>query len=371
MASDRAVASHVASTYAVILAGGIGKRFWPLSRRRRPKQFLRLAGERSMVQATVDRIVPLVPMGRVLVVAAAEHEPLVREHLPDLPPDSILAEPMGRNTAAAVAWAAEHLLARDRDATMVVLAADHHILNPDVFRAAVARAASAANDHEALVLFGIRPDGPKTQYGYIIPETAPSGSGSPPVYRVARFHEKPPAQTASAYIADGRCFWNSGMFVWRADVLRRELSRHAPDVGAAAADVCRARSNDAAFSDAYERIPSISIDRALLEHSERRMVVDSGIERIDLGNWSTIGELWEPDASGNATSGSVHVLDTSGSVHHADGADLVTVGVDDLVVVVSGNAVLVCDRKRASEVGRLVELVKQQSPPEGDRNGWA
>ncbi len=351
--------------YAVILAGGVGKRFWPASRPERPKQFLRLTGARSMLQATVDRVAPLVPSDRVLVVASSEHASLVSDQLPDLPPDNLLLEPVGRNTAPAVAWAAEELLSRDGDAVMVVLAADHHITNPDTFLEAVGRAVSAADDDRVLALYGLRPDGPKTQYGYIVPSPRPRDSAPPAVYDVARFHEKPPAETASEYLEAG-CFWNSGMFTWRVDVLLSEMRKCAPHVADATSSALGCRGDDDAFTGAYEAIPSISIDHVLLEHSESLVVVDSGIERVDLGNWDTVGRLWESDEGGNVSEGEVFTLDSCDSVHVTDGPAIVTVGVDDLVVVVSGGAVLVCSRERAGDVGRLVDKIGDANPERCD-----
>jgi mannose-1-phosphate guanylyltransferase len=359
--------------YAVILAGGEGTRFWPVSRKGNPKQFLALAGGETMLQATVARIAPLVPIERTIIVTADAHAGLVREQLPDFPPENLLGEPAGRNTAAAVAWAAEVVRERDADGIMVVLAADHHILNPDTFRAAVSRAVSAAQDHPALVLYGLTPEGPKTQYGYIIPRTGPApGSdrdaahlpGQPPVYEVARFHEKPDEATARRYLGSGRCFWNSGMFTWRADVVLDELGRNAPEVLSAVRSALAVRSDREEFASAYARIPSISVDHALVERSEHRLVVESGIERVDLGTWATISAVWPSDSDGNVSVGDVVVLDTKNTIHHTSGKLVVTIGLENMVVVATGDVVLICDRSRAAEVNELVKRLQQTNATE-------
>lgn len=348
----------IAHTSAVILAGGEGTRFWPLSRKSLPKQFLALAGAETMLQATVRRIGPLVPMDRVLVVTGAAHADLVREQLPDLSAENLLAEPAARNTAAAVVWAAEAVRQRDPDGVLAVLAADHHILNPDTFRAAVRRAISVAEERRALVLYGLMPDGPKTQYGYIVTKEAPLDDAEPRVFAVERFHEKPDERIARQYLAAG-CFWNSGMFTWRADVALEELARHAPDVLDAVRVALAVRSDGTAFATAYERIPSISIDRALVERSERRLVVESGIERIDLGTWATIAALWPSDERGNVTVGDVVMVDTKNTIHHTSGKLIATIGLDDVVVVATDDVLLVCDRRRAAEVNDLVKRLQQ------------
>ena len=345
------------STYAVILAGGRGTRFWPLSRESRPKQFLALSGGRTMLQATVDRITPLVPIERVLIVANEQHAPLVREQIPDLPEANLLAEPCGRNTAAACFWATHVVAERDPEAVAVVLSSDHHIANPDVFRSAVCAAVRTAMAEEAIVLYGLQPKGPDTNYGYIVPaRRAPQGDAVP----VARFHEKPPADVATDYIAQG-CFWNSGMFTWQARTFLNELAATASDVFEAGCAAFTKRGDD--LARAYEAIPSIAIDKALIERSERRWVVNSGIERVDLGNWNAVAPVWEADGladeNGNVSVGDVVSRGSRNTIHYSSGKLVATIGVEDLVVVEDGDVILVCSRDRAGEIGKLVERVRE------------
>ncbi len=349
---------NAASTplYVVILAGGSGTRFWPLSRRNRPKQFLRLLSDRSMIQSTVDRVLPLVPLERTFVVTAREHVPLVQDHVPQIPRQNILGEPCGRNTAAAVAWVSREIERIEPAATMLVLAADHHILNPDTFRRAALRAVDVANQHRGLVLFGLQPEGPRTQYGYILPERDSVDSDTPRAYPVRQFHEKPPEAVAIEYLSSGPCFWNSGMFCWRVDTVLEELAQHALDVLTAVDEALTCDSDG--FADAYGKIPAISIDHALVERTDRAFVIDSGIRRVDLGSWATIGTLWPKDDAGNATIGDFALFDTRDSIIHSEGVLTAAVGVENLVVVATEHAVLVCDRKRANEVGELVKTIQ-------------
>ena len=343
-------------TWVVILAGGAGTRFWPLSTGDLPKQFLRVAGDRSMIQATFDRAAPLAPAERTLVVAAEEHRGLVGEHLPELPAGNILGEPSGRNTAPAVAWAMREILSRDPDGVMLVLSADHHILNPDTFRSAARRAVDVAQERRGVVLFGLTPEGPRTQYGYILPGDQATDDDEPRVHPVAQFHEKPPAETAQRYLADGSCFWNSGMFCWRADTLLEELTAHAPDVLPALDSALADR--DADFAAAYAEIPSRSIDHAVVEHTDRAYVVDSGIERVDLGTGSTVGKIWPTDEDGNVVRGDALAFDSRDTVHCADGTFLATIGTRELVIVVTPDNVLVCDKNRVNDVGDVARLVE-------------
>ena len=345
------------SAYAVILAGGRGKRFWPLSRAEKPKQFLSLAGGGTMVQNTVERIAPLIPPQRVLVVTGSRYGALVRDQLPQIPVENVLLEPEGRNTAAAVLWAASVVAERDPEGVMVVLSSDHHITNPEVFREAVGQAVQAARSHRSLVLFGLKPAAANPNYGYIIYDPAPV---APSIFRVSRFHEKPAQSQARDYLAGEACLWNSGMFAWRADVIAEQFRRHAAACQEACAEALRRQGDAKAFAEAYAGIPSISVDRAVLEHSERLLVVDTGIERVDLGNWDTVGGVLPADADGNTSVGDVIALGSRDSILHSSGKLIAAIGVEGLVVVAAGEVVLVCRRDRAPEVSALVDLVEKQ-----------
>lgn len=349
------------SLWAVLLAGGSGTRFWPASRRALPKQFLPIAASRSLLAQTAARLRNLVPWERVLVVASHDHADLVRKHLPRLPPENILAEPVGRNTAAAVAWAAIEIERRDPAAVQVVLPSDHVLTPADAFRRAMLAAAEEARERGAILTFGIRPTFAATGYGWI--ELGPRASerkGSA-VHEVARFVEKPDLTRAEAYLAGGRHLWNSGMFAWRTDAILGALAEHAPDLLAA----IRSAIETGTVEAAYSRLPSVSIDVAVLEKAAGVRVVPVDFRWSDVGSWSALADVLESDAEGNRKGGGVRVLaeEASGCIAWGRPGELtVLFGVRDLVVVRAGKATLVCPRGRAEEVRRIVARLEKEDP---------
>lgn len=286
------------NAYAVIMAGGKGERLWPLSTPERPKQFLCLLGDQSMLQQTVARIRPLVPMDRVLVIAAAEHAALVRDQLPDLPEDNIISEPMGRGTAPCVGLSALIVHAREPKAVMVTLPADHVIADQERFRSLIEGAIeiTAASSH--LLTFGIPPDRPETGYGYIHAVEPWNGSGEPAelnAVRVERFTEKPDRETARRFLEEGTYFWNSGMFVWRVDTILEEIKRHMPDLYQSLSKLEAHLGKpefEAALTETYAGINGQSIDRGVMEKSNRILLVTApSIGWSDVGGWEALREV--------------------------------------------------------------------------------
>lgn len=346
--------------YAVIMAGGSGTRFWPLSRRAWPKQFLALAEQNeSLLQATVRRIRGLVPNERILVVTSERHADATRQQLPELPPENVLAEPAARNTAPCVAWAAAHVSARAPKAVMMVLPADPHIGDEAAYRALLTRCCAAAADG-GLVTIGVTPTRPETGYGYI-EHGAELGGG---VYKVQRFVEKPSLERAQEFVRDKRFLWNSGMFFFRADSVLAEYQRQLPDLHAFASSYREQSSRSTAqgyVSECYAGLTSISIDHGIMEHAQDVRVVPGSFGWYDIGSWTTAWELAAKDAQGNAVLAEASLVDAKNCYVRAKPGKLVAlIGVEDLVVVDTEDALLIMPRERAQDVRRVVDDLTQR-----------
>jgi len=357
--------------FAVILAGGSGTRFWPLSRHLYPKQLLRIMGGETLIQQTMRRVTACVDPTRVVISTNALQADSIRFQLnewKDGLQGNFLLEPEGRNTAPAIAWAAHRLIKADPDAVMVVLPADHVIKELGRFQAAVALAAGmAAEGH--LVTFGIKPNRPETGYGYIQPKgrVRLAGKGKLVGHPVARFVEKPDAQTAARYVKSGSYVWNSGMFVWRASAILEEIERHQPALARGVAGLMSlvdAGGGASDFAEAYKRLPSISIDNGVMEPSSRAAVIPVAFGWSDVGNWSSLEEVAPRDRFKNVTSGKVVDLDSQNSVLYADQRVVATIGLSDMIVVDTADATLVCPKSRAQDVKKVVEILKKQGAPE-------
>ena len=339
----------------VLLSGGSGTRLWPLSREMYPKQFLPLVGDDTMLQATWKRIAPLASLPPI-VVANESHRFLAAEQLRvlDVSNPAILLEPVGRNTAPAIAAAALQAMATGGDPLLLVLPSDHVIADAQAFRAAVVLA-SAAAEQGALVTFGIVPTGAETGFGYI--HAAP-GDG---VRKVLRFVEKPDASTAQGYVDAGGYYWNSGMFLFRASRYLQELERLRPDILAATRTAFAAATRDGDFirldKDAFATCPSESIDYAVMEKTDAAMVLPVDIGWNDVGSWSALWDVAARDADGNACRGDVIAIDSRNSYAHARRL-VALVGVDDLIVVETDDAVLVAHKDRVQQVKEVVAQLK-------------
>ena len=341
----------------VLLSGGSGTRLWPLSREAYPKQFLALAGDDTMLQATWRRVADLADAAPI-VVAGEEHRFLVAEQLRQVgaPTPAILLEPMGRNTAPAIAAAAMQALRGGDDPLLLVLPSDHVVGDADAFRAAVRKAMPAA-ERGALVTFGIVPDAPETGFGYI---QAEQGDG---VQRVLRFVEKPDAATAQSYLDAGGYYWNSGMFLLRASRYLDELQRFRPDIVAAVRAAFDAAARDGDFirfdNAAFAACPSDSIDYAVMEKTDAAMVLPVDIGWNDVGSWSALWDVSEQDGDGNAHHGDVIAIDSRNSYAYARRM-VALVGVDDLVVVETDDAVLVARKDKVQQVKDVVARLKAE-----------
>jgi len=344
--------------YAVVMAGGQGTRFWPLSRGLKPKQLLPLGGgDESLLRATVRRVADLVPPERVLIVTGTGLRDAVLAELPELPPENVLAEPTGRNTAPCVGWAAATVARRDPAGVLAVLAADHFIRDEAEYLAVVRRAVHVAAGGE-LVTVGIPPTRPETGYGYLELGDALSEG----VFRARRFVEKPDRTRAEEFLIAGNFLWNSGMFFFRADVVLAAIERFLPQLahGLAEYDVAAKRGEEtAAVARSYASLPSISIDTGVMERAEQVAVVPGDFGWSDVGSWTTAYELASKDDAGNAVPHDAVTVDCERNyVFAPHGKVVALVGVTDLVVVDTADALLVMPRERAQDVRAVVDALR-------------
>ncbi len=340
---------------ALILAGGSGTRFWPLSRRSNPKQLLALEGDRTLLQATVDRLDPLVPPESIWICTTRSIADRVVEQLPDVPPSQVLSEPEGRDTSAAIGWAVRKILAAVGDDVVVVLPADHRMGRGEAFRQTLERARRVAADGRVVAL-GVEPRWPEPGYGYL--ELGERLDGDTGLSRVRRFTEKPDAETAQSFFDSGNYHWNAGIFVFLCSVLLRELERWQPELAASLEELDRRPSEE--IDDLYARLPRISIDFGVIEKLAELTTLPLACEWSDLGGWAALAEILPTDEGGNATRGEVLAFDASNNLLYADQGTVAVLGVSDLVVVKTDDAVLVLPRDRAQEVRRITEELKRR-----------
>ncbi len=343
------------SLYAVILAGGVGARFWPRSRQHCPKQYLGVFSEQSLIQETVDRIASLVPQERVLIVTREDQVGVLQEQLPDLEPWQILKEPMGRSTAPCLALAAHTLCQRDPEATMLVLPSDHLIQDTPLFLETVEQAVRYCQEKEALITFGIQPNRPETGYGYILYADAAESKG---VHRVKQFVEKPDLETARRYVQSERYLWNSGMFVWQAKTLQSEIRTYLPDLMEAFSEL-PADPTDPRFESVlrtlYAPLTPLSIDHGIMEKSKRVYVIKSYFGWSDVGSWESVYHMSPQNPFGNVLRGEVHAIDTHNSYIYSPHRFTATIGIEDLIVVDTPDALLISSMERSQDVRDIVK----------------
>jgi mannose-1-phosphate guanylyltransferase len=347
--------------HAVVIAGGSGTRFWPLSRHARPKQLLDLSGEGPLLRATFKRVESVSPPHAWWMVVGASHADGCRQAAPEVGAAQVLVEPMGRNTAPAIALAAIHLERSDPEAIMAVLPADHHVRDRQAFCAALTGAAQVAA-RGPIVTLGIRPTHPETGYGYIQMGAADTRGGG--AHKVQRFCEKPDLARAEAFLAQGGFVWNAGIFVMRPQTFLAELERQLPETHAAMRklqDVIGRPDYPRRLEEVYGKIKSISIDYGVMEHAADVAVVPVECGWSDVGSWSALGAVVQPDAQGNVLRGRVAHIDTKNSVVYAtDGHVVGIVGMDGVVVVHTPDATLVLPAARAQEVRDVLEHIGAQ-----------
>ncbi|MHB8955385.1 MAG: mannose-1-phosphate guanylyltransferase [Pirellulaceae bacterium] len=356
--------------HAMIMAGGFGTRFWPASRHTTPKQLLNLAGDQTMLQATLCRLGDLVPASRVLVLTNQRLVESIARQLPALPAASIIGEPCRRDTAPAIGLAAAIIARRDPEATMVVMPADHVIRPTALFQRAITQAVELVeSDPLKIVTFGIRPSYPAESFGYIergdlLPPSAGEATYNAPVYNVAHFREKPSGDVARQYVDAGRFYWNSGIFVWRSRTILEALRRYEPDMFThlqTIADSIDSTHFDATLQSEFAAITGKSIDYSVMEHHDNIAVIEAPFEWDDLGSWRALARLHGSDAQGNTLVGGNLVVRTTNTIIRSTSDHLVAaIGVDNLIIVHTPDATLVVRQDDEEAVREIVKLIQDQ-----------
>ncbi|NLX12106.1 MAG: NTP transferase domain-containing protein [Phycisphaerales bacterium] len=349
--------------HAVIMAGGSGTRLWPLSRRKHPKQLLRVFEGKSLLRRSMERLLGLLAPGQIYVITGQDHLPMIAEELPELPAENLIGEPCPRDTANAVGLAAHLLALRDPEGTMAVFTADHIITPVEMFQDTVRRGFEAAEKYsDALITFGIKPTEPHTGYGYIHRGEKLADN----VYEVRQFKEKPDIETAGRYLHSGEYYWNSGMFVWRISTVLDQLARHQPELNAGlhevAADFADPAKSEAVF-ERFSRQRKISVDYALMEKADRVAVVEMPCHWLDVGSWTSLTEIIMPDKGGNTLAApNVQLLDAKNNILVSETDHLLAaIGVEDLIIVHSADATLICRRQDAQRIKEMVVQVKEDN----------
>lgn len=357
---------EVENVYICILAGGSGTRLWPLSRKQTPKQLLNLASDRSMLQQTIDRVRPLVPVERILVLTDPDHSELISAHIPEIPKENILTEPSARGTAPALGLAAFRLRSKlPGDTVMISLHADHVIALPERFRSALRTAITTARSGR-LVAIGVVPHYPETGYGYIERGTLLASLHELQVYRIAHFREKPPLAVAREYLASGHYDWNTGYFAWTLDTILRAFAQWQPTIYSQLASICAAsESGDAGaiLNNTWSQIERTTIDVGIMEKATNAAVVSCDLGWNDVGSWASLYDMLPHDSNHNVILGNGEHLeiDTRDCLIHSSTRLVVSLGVHDLIIVDTDDALLILPRERAQEVGDLVRGLQQNN----------
>lgn len=347
---------------AVIMAGGSGTRFWPLSRRSRPKQFLPITTHKTMIEETVERLLPLLPPEAIYTISNRAQAAAIRKLVPGLPAKNVLIEPLSRNTAASLILATARIYLQNPKAVVFALPADHLITQPEVFVRKLRAAAAAAAREEVIVTFGIPPAFSSTGFGYIHFSAHRRRFGNEDFHPVLRFKEKPDIEQAKRYLKQGRHSWNSGMFVWRAEVFARKLEKYAPEFFAYWKRILAGlRKNDpAGIAAAFREIPATSIDYGLMEKASGVLMAKGDFGWSDVGSWVSLADIWPKDSSQNALRGEGLFLDSRNCLVYSPHRLAAVVGLRDVIIVDTKDAVLVCSKKADQRVREVIEALKKK-----------
>jgi len=367
MASERRFGmGKTEKVYIVIMAGGGGTRFWPWSREKRPKQILPILSDRPMIWETVERVRPFAPAEKIFIVTARSQAKELHRQVPQIPPGNILMEPQGKNTAPCLCLAAVHIQKRDPEAVMVALPADHFIGNQRGFLRTLKAGARFAADQDFLITLGVRPTEPETGFGYIQEGTLLGKDGGIQIFKAKAFREKPAQKKAVAYLRRGDYFWNSGIFIWRITVFWEAMKKFLPAVYQAmmtfqpSLGTGRERR---VLERVYSGIQPISVDYGIMERADNVAVMEAQFSWNDVGSWGALGKLWQRDKKGNALNKEnkkILLIDSSGCLIRGEEKLIAVIGLQDLIVVEAGNALLVCPKERSQEVRRILEELRKK-----------
>ena len=348
------------------MAGGKGERFWPRSRERLPKQFLALVDPgKTMIQATVDRIRPLVEIQNIYIATNQAYRELVCEQLPDLPEENILLEPCARNTAPCIGWGAVEIRRKYGDAMMLVLPSDHLIRQPGLFHRAMKKAMRVAERGEALVTLGVAPDAPNTEYGYIQYDADEGDENNG--FHVKRFVEKPDVNIAKSYLASGEYLWNSGMFIWKASAILKAMEKELPEHYALLKKIETVSGTslyEQTLRDVFETMKPISIDYGIMEKVDNAYVIPVSFGWDDVGSWLAVGRLSSSDESGNVIRGHVVRVDSERCIVQGENRIIALVGMEDAIVVDTKDALLVCAKESVGKIKKAMELLRAENRTE-------
>lgn len=350
-------------SYAVIMAGGRGTRFWPLSSGNTPKQFLRLLGNESLIQSTVKRLHPLFDLKHILIVTAEDQYGAVKKQLPKLPDENIILEPEGKNTAPCIGLAAVNIQKRSSDSAFVVMPSDHIIKEPEKLRATLSAVLKSIYEFDALHTIGFKPLYPETGYGYIKKGEKLKSINRYEVCRVEKFAEKPSLSIAKKYVSSGSYYWNSGIFGWRVGTVLNELEHYCPSLYKSLQVIKKsigASNYSRVVRREYGKLENISIDYALLEKSGNTLIIPSSMSWTDIGSWDALENIYPSDGYGNISSGENYLINSENSIAFSREGHIVLQGVKDLIVVKSGDRVFVCKRNDSQEVRKVVEYLKKK-----------
>ncbi len=347
--------------YAVIMAGGQGTRFWPVSRKSHPKQFLDLDGSGSLLAKTVKRLEPIFPPANIFVVTARSYKEEVLSQLPEgYPPEQVISEPVGRNTAPCIGLAAVVLQREDPDAVMAVLPADHHIRDEDSFRSSLKVGLERARANPGLVTFGMLPTYPETGYGYIRMGEVLEKRDGVEIKAVRQFREKPDLPTAETYLASGEYLWNAGIFCWKISSIVDAIQQHLPSLFTALQDIKSTLQQEEELERLYQNLEPVSIDYGVMEKAKNVEVVPAECGWSDLGSWVSLGDLLSADKTGNVVNGRHFGMNTRNSVVYGKKRLIVTLGCEDLIVVETDDVVFVGKKDHAQELSKLVQELRKK-----------